>query len=222
MRLSSSVAACAAAFATLIVATSAQAAVMVATYSGYVTYSADFAGVFGAANTDLVGERFTAVFRYDTTVSRNDYGTVRSVDGGVAFGSASPMLDSRITITGTTRHVEGAAQGMAYYDQGIHVQHSSSDDGPLGVSIISMGVRPVNAPSLLETPFEAGAPLGGRIGGGAIYFRAAPGAPDTLIGVAVEHASVTAVPEPATWALMIGGFGLAGAGLRRRRVAITL
>ncbi len=29
----------------------------------------------------------------------------------------------------------------------------------------------------------------------------------------------TAVPEPATWALMISGFGLAGATLRRRRTA---
>jgi len=29
------------------------------------------------------------------------------------------------------------------------------------------------------------------------------------------------VPEPATWALMLSGFGLAGAALRRRRVAVA-
>ena len=31
---------------------------------------------------------------------------------------------------------------------------------------------------------------------------------------------VSPVPEPATWALMIAGFGLAGVGLRRRRPAL--
>jgi hypothetical protein len=34
-------------------------------------------------------------------------------------------------------------------------------------------------------------------------------------------ALIRPVPEPATWALMIGGFGLAGAALRRRRAAIA-
>ena len=29
------------------------------------------------------------------------------------------------------------------------------------------------------------------------------------------------VPEPATWLLMIGGMGLAGASLRRRRAALA-
>ncbi|MBL8556416.1 MAG: PEPxxWA-CTERM sorting domain-containing protein [Phenylobacterium sp.] len=33
--------------------------------------------------------------------------------------------------------------------------------------------------------------------------------------------STGGVPEPATWALMIGGFGIAGAGLRRRRAALA-
>lgn len=32
----------------------------------------------------------------------------------------------------------------------------------------------------------------------------------------------SAVPEPATWAMMITGFGLAGAGLRRRRASMIL
>jgi subtilisin-like proprotein convertase family protein len=32
---------------------------------------------------------------------------------------------------------------------------------------------------------------------------------------------VTAAPEPATWAMMIGGFGMAGGALRRRKSAVT-
>ncbi|MFS0737298.1 PEPxxWA-CTERM sorting domain-containing protein [Sphingomonas sp. 1P06PA] len=34
--------------------------------------------------------------------------------------------------------------------------------------------------------------------------------------------TTAAVPEPASWALMIGGFGVAGASLRRRRAATTV
>ena len=33
----------------------------------------------------------------------------------------------------------------------------------------------------------------------------------------LDNVSVSAVPEPMTWALMIGGFGMAGAVIRRRR-----
>ena len=39
-------------------------------------------------------------------------------------------------------------------------------------------------------------------------------------GTAVYRPDLSAVPEPAQWMLMIGGFGLAGAALRRRRSAM--
>ena len=42
------------------------------------------------------------------------------------------------------------------------------------------------------------------------------------VGLATLQQTVSgAVPEPGTWALMIGGFGLAGAALRRRRAALA-
>ena len=37
-----------------------------------------------------------------------------------------------------------------------------------------------------------------------------------------SHETTTAVPEPATWAMMIMGFGLAGAAMRRRRGALAV
>ena len=36
-------------------------------------------------------------------------------------------------------------------------------------------------------------------------------------GLFLDGVSISAVPEPGTWAMMIGGFGLAGIALRRRR-----
>lgn len=38
----------------------------------------------------------------------------------------------------------------------------------------------------------------------------------------ISYNSVAAVPEPASWALMIAGFGIAGASMRRRRTTVRL
>jgi len=44
------------------------------------------------------------------------------------------------------------------------------------------------------------------------------------IGVVIDNLSlsVDAVPEPATWAMMLAGFGLAGIAVRRRRPAVAI
>lgn len=42
-----------------------------------------------------------------------------------------------------------------------------------------------------------------------------------LIAFDVMGYDAIAVPEPATWAMMIGGFGFAGAAARRRRKLVV-
>jgi hypothetical protein len=55
-----------------------------------------------------------------------------------------------------------------------------------------------------------------------IQFSGTPGYM-AIDNITVEAGQIFAatVPEPAAWALMIGGFGLAGAALRRRRAAVA-
>ena len=44
---------------------------------------------------------------------------------------------------------------------------------------------------------------------------------DPFRGSIIDSIAITAVPEPATWALMILGFGIVGSALRRRRGKVT-
>jgi hypothetical protein len=57
----------------------------------------------------------------------------------------------------------------------------------------------------------------------ATGFESYQGTQDNWYDNGQEHAFylTSAVPEPASWALMISGFGLAGASLRRRRLSIA-
>ena len=50
----------------------------------------------------------------------------------------------------------------------------------------------------------------------------ADGGPDSWSAVNLERTPTGAIPEPATWAMMIAGFGLIGSVLRRRRGKLAL
>ena len=45
---------------------------------------------------------------------------------------------------------------------------------------------------------------------------------ETAANTVITATTTTAVPEPATWAMMIGGFAFAGAAMRRRKSAPTV
>lgn len=78
-----------------------------------------------------------------------------------------------------------------------------------GINIDAFGFGSSSAFSFvrLTDVFNEGATSGGSVG-----------ADIDAVG-AISTRAVGGVPEPGTWALMIAGFGLAGAALRRRKVA---
>jgi hypothetical protein len=70
---------------------------------------------------------------------------------------------------------------------------------------------------------QSGPPIDVLVQGPPIRSSGAIFAYDAPVQVGTWSASVSAVdvPEPATWALLLLGFGAAGAALRRRRLPVA-
>jgi hypothetical protein len=98
-----------------------------------------------------------------------------------------------------------------------------------GLADVTAGQMPVNSSFRLDTPDHelqiifghlttAGASLSDR---SSEHSQAAGNRLVTGGSIVAQAAAATgAVPEPATWVMMIGGFGLAGSILRRRSSAL--
>jgi hypothetical protein len=81
---------------------------------------------------------------------------------------------------------------------------------PVGPPTVTPPQTPPDTPPVTPPPGPPPVPpVGPPVGPPPITPAEPPGPP------------VTPIPEPSTWALMILGFGLAGAGLRRRRLSVS-
>jgi hypothetical protein len=188
--------------------------------------------VFAAPNTNLTGYSWVATYTYDKTL-----GGVQDTDGvsydisygGPVYGVAgSPILSASITINGVTRSLTGASGGYVYTHTSPLVEHYGYDysyDGALEVKYdIYNYSYPAGAPGSLDQNFG---PVAAANGSGFMQWYAYDYTKDAYVEFA--HASfdsgavysVGAVPEPASWAMMIAGFGLVGTALRRRRTGGT-
>ena len=148
-----------------------------------------------------------------------------------AFGSFANLLP--LTAMGmssgvTAAHIHCCAPPTA--NAGVATQQPSFPGFPSGVTSASFSVGPfdLNSASTYNATFIAGSPGGTVAGartrlvnglnGGQAYFNIHTNAfPGGEI-----RGQLSLVPEPATWAMMIAGFGLAGAALRRRGSRGTL
>jgi hypothetical protein len=225
-------------------ATSAQAALIDLTWSGTAN-GFDGAGLFGAPG-GILGASYVATYRFDTDISftANATNGTEDVTGGSFFLPArpSPLVSASLTINGMTVSNNGLFDSQYFRANGqgqsnvstLAQREITGNPAPFGGELFQRVFRFNNdsygGPSLTEPgvfDFTAADNPGGNF---SFFNRDALGNVDggvTGLSIIPEHLVIAAVPvtqpggvpEPAAWALMIMGFGLAGAALRRRSLA---
>ena len=228
------------------VALPAASAVYVTTWTGTLVNGFDRTGEFGQINRNLSGLSFTAVYTLDDSAPNAvlsmspGYSTIT---GGTNQGSAFTPLTADLTIAGHVMHFgvganayhqasNGDAKGVVsgnYNDYEDEIFGGFGDNTIIRNAVTSTTAHFLTA-SDPRTPFAAsgaGVTFSGgfsvnNIGGGNRPQQYAY-SDFAITGVtSVLRPQGGAVPEPASWALMITGFGAAGAMLRHRRRLTTL
>lgn len=131
-------------------------------------------------------------------------GAVTLEGGELMIGSAGLMLDGAFTMIGGTLHITDPGTPFA-------IGGRTMLGGDLLVDLAGLGSIPGEY-RLMRLSDVAGTFATTRFAGLAQGYAA-------QIGYRADgvYLSVAAIPEPATWALMLAGFALSGVALRRRR-----
>ncbi|RYG85139.1 MAG: hypothetical protein EON59_12835 [Alphaproteobacteria bacterium] len=154
------------------------------------------------------------------------------IDFSLAFaGPINPLVGSFTLTYDNTANVSDTTNGLVVNSLNLSVpstiafSHNYDPNTGQENFIIGGSVLGVGGTALEENDFAVGIisnASGTRVNGGAVYsfsgnyyFTSANFQPVVITPVA------SAVPEPACWALMIGGMGLAGGMMRRRVTKIS-
>jgi hypothetical protein len=208
--------------AVLAVAPAASAATYVATYAGTVSSGMDASGTFGTpvigTTADLTGDAATIVLTFDSSqavsVSPND------IHGGLQYGGGT-FGGGVLTIGAHDLLVDGQLKGFigltstqlnTEVDFGQLVLGASTVTSEID-AILSTGSAAL--PSKLA-PFSYTAQPGDTV---EVFFRANGHPGNAQLSLANVTLTVSGVPEPASWAMMLLGVGLLGVLARRRREA---
>jgi PEP-CTERM motif len=218
----------------LLAAAPATAAVKVATYTGIVKSGVDSFGLFGAPGADLTGQAYTSRITYDPTRGADPryYLSPTSFSGGEAFTPYAPDPWSSATL-----RIGSRVFAINPLRSGVGVSFDSRT-GDLDIFYLNFWIdniwsqldfRSTRSPTLTT--------LGGNLARSEL-------SRDSSIGFSFTHyqmdsnrdyvlnsmtldlgdrafVTITDVPEPTTWTMLVAGFGLVGAALRRRNQRYT-
>ncbi|MFM9978689.1 MAG: PEPxxWA-CTERM sorting domain-containing protein [Sphingomonadaceae bacterium] len=173
-------------------------------------------GFVGAQDADLDVTSFSVDF---------DDATQNFMLGATFAGVINPALAGRYVVgvntgSGVIAPFGGIGQGNVIFNQAIIILKDGT--ATLGGNPLAAGSVTIAGNSFSATVALSLLPSTGFVAGnygwniwprndGAGVAAISDFAPENALLVAV------AVPEPTTWSLMIGGFGIAGAALRRQR-----
>ena len=160
------------------------------------------------------------------------YGRIYSIAGESQVGDDFDLqINSDNTLSFYTEGGARVSTLLTAADVGQYIQVVATFTGGSDRSIYIDGVlQATNVPgghNANSAPFYEGqsSVFGGRYFDGSIsdvaVFDTDLSATQVTSLYATSQAPASAAPEPAAWSLMIVGFGLAGAGLRRRKPAVA-
>jgi hypothetical protein len=206
----------------------ADAAILVATYTGTIADGRDVTGVFGAAGSDLAGDTYIAKYTLNTSNGTYVNNLPASDDfyGGSSDGTSSPV-SATLTINGITQSIGGYYYGFATaVPTGPSTEHYARDYSDVDNVItdyftftIQTTVSPISIYDTLPLTNTTNSygmfqliNINTNTGLESADAYGDFGSPGT-----VQITGSAGVPEPATWAMMMTGlFGL-GAVLRHAR-----
>lgn len=226
MRMSNQILSAAAAAAALLFGSSAQATVLTGTitadneYNAYISTSDSTLGTLLTSGADWESAQtfttdLTAGQTYYLHVVANNWGG----PGDMAAGNPDALLGSfSLSDSGFT-----FANGLQTLDTDTADWRASPNTTVQNLGDVTTWAAPTSAPVAFGANgtniWEAvnGAPISGINSSAQWIWSSSDPAGEAFFSTTITDPPVGGVPEPATWALSIVGFGLTGAALRRRR-----
>lgn len=159
----------------------------------------------------------------------------------VSYNQAASLFTIQSTMAGAINPLLGG-----FYAIGVNTGTGAGPFGPIGAPNVLfnrvIAVQKAGTATIGGVPLAAGSVT---IGGNAlsvvvplallpstgfapnhyafnIWPRSGPGGFEVISDFAPDNATLAAVPEPASWAMMVGGLGLLGGALRRQRARLRL
>ncbi|MEP6784764.1 MAG: PEPxxWA-CTERM sorting domain-containing protein [Sphingomonadales bacterium] len=184
------------------------------TYNGALNFSNT-----SAQNNSAAGDLNSSFFT--TPANITNYAKVYGPNGNVAYSNVNQAFNNLSNFLASSGSVAGYAWGSLYTfdsDAGNYGGQTLTITHDDGVSVY------LNGSSTAIAGFTAGPTsaitesvvLGANVSSYRIVYGRENGSPSVL-----QLSLSGAVPEPATWAMMVAGFGVIGFSMRRRPTRVT-